>query len=255
VTKPALFAGTSGWAYPTWKPGFYPREVPARKFLEHYAGRLNSVEVNYTFRKAVREDQLNGWLNATPLDFQFTFKAPDAITHVRRMRDCDQVLEEFLASLRPVVKAEKHGAVLLQLPPNFRAASLGKDKKTNFDALRNFMSGTQQLRSGSKWKFAIEFRDAGWFNDEVYALLRQHNVALCTAESDELRTPDVRTADFSYTRLRCSNYSAAQLEQVIGEQIQLAMQGEAYCYFKHEDAPDGPLRAEKLLHAWRERAQ
>ena len=252
MTEPALFAGTSGWAYPTWKPGFYPREVPARKFLEHYAGRLNSVEVNFTFRKAVTSAQLNGWLRATPADFRFSFKTPDSITHVRRLRDCHAVLAEFVASLAPVVDAGKHGAVLLQMPPNFRSASLGKDKRTNFSALADFLASTEQLRSQSQWKFAMEFRDAGWFAEDVYALLRAHGVALCQAESEDLSTPAVRTADFNYARLR-SQYSVEQLNGVLEEQVSIATQGEAYCYFKHEDAPDGALRAEKLLHAWRQK--
>jgi uncharacterized protein YecE (DUF72 family) len=254
VSKPALYSGTSGWAYASWKPEFYPREVPARKFLEHYSSRLNSVEVNYTFRQAVRPALLSGWLQATPADFRFSFKAPERITHVLRLRDSQSALAEFVASLAPVVEAEKHGAVLLQFPPNFRAASLGKDKKTNFSVLAEFLASTGDLRSRSQWKFAMEFRDAGWFTEDVYALLRTHGVALCQAESDNLSTPAVRTADFSYARLR-SQYSHEQLQCVIEQQVSVATQGEAYCYFKHEDAPDGALRAEKLLHSWRERAQ
>src|SRR5580704_10403449 len=76
-----LYAGTSGWAYPTWKPGFYPADVPSRAFLHNYASRLTSVEVNYTFRTLPTAPQLQGWLEATPLDFRFSFKAPQQITH------------------------------------------------------------------------------------------------------------------------------------------------------------------------------
>ena len=252
MSKPALYSGTSGWAYASWKPEFYPREVPARKFLEHYASRLNSVEVNYTFRQAVRPALLKGWLEATPADFRFSFKAPERITHVLRLRDCYAALAEFVASLTPVEEAGKHGAVLLQMPPNFRSASLGKDKKTNFSVLAEFLASTGQLRSQSQWKFAMEFRDAGWFTEELYALLRKHSVALCQAESDNLSTPAVRTADFNYARLR-AQYSPEQLKDVTEQQISIAGQSDAYCYFKHEDAPDGALRAEKLLRTWRQK--
>jgi len=96
-----IYVGTSGWAYPSWKPRFYPATVAARKFLEHYAARLTSVEVNYTFRSIVRAEQLAGWLAATGPDFRFSFKAPATITHIRRLRDCVGVMADFLATLRP----------------------------------------------------------------------------------------------------------------------------------------------------------
>lgn len=251
MTIPALFAGTSGWAYSTWKPDFYPAEVASRGFLEHYAGRLNSVEVNYTFRATVSAAQLDGWLNATPENFRFSFKAPATVTHMRRLRDCDTPLQDFLASLAPVVESGKNGAILLQFPPNFRAAAAGKDRQPNAQALQKFLRDTQAVRQSSKWQFAAEFRDPSWFSDDVYQTLREHNLALCIAESDELSTPQIQTADFCYARLRASGYAEPQLEAVIRDQMQLAAERTAYAYFKHEDAPDGPLRAEKMLDTWR----
>ena len=80
-----LSIGTSGWAYPKWKPKFYPKDVSAARFLEHYASRLNSVEVNFTFRSTVKPDLAARWCDATPDGFRFTLKAPMRITHIKRL--------------------------------------------------------------------------------------------------------------------------------------------------------------------------
>jgi uncharacterized protein YecE (DUF72 family) len=118
--RKAVYAGTSGWAYATWKPGFYPAGLPAKKFLEHYASRLNSVEVNYTFRMLPSVAMLAGWLAATHAGFRFSFKAPQRITHFNRLRDCDAAVSEFVAALEPVRAAGRLGPLLFQLPPNFK---------------------------------------------------------------------------------------------------------------------------------------
>src|ERR1700761_2400283 len=96
-----LYAGTSGWAYATWKPGFYPKEVSAKKFLAYYASQLTSVEVNYTFRTLPTVAQLEGWLAQTPDHFRFSFKAPQRITHFQRLRESEATVTEFVQSLEP----------------------------------------------------------------------------------------------------------------------------------------------------------
>src|SRR5437660_12802673 len=85
-----LYAGTSGWAYPQWKPEFYPAKLPAAKFLGYYASRLNSVELNYTFRRFPTEKLLAGWIASTPEGFQFAVKAHQNITHVNRLQDSEE---------------------------------------------------------------------------------------------------------------------------------------------------------------------
>src|SRR5271170_7443509 len=104
-----LHAGTSGWAYPTWKPDFYPAGTPAKRFLEFYATQLNSVEVNYTFRALPTAKILDGWLSATPANFRFSFKAPQRITHFKRLRECDDDMAQFVAALNPVRQTGKLG--------------------------------------------------------------------------------------------------------------------------------------------------
>jgi uncharacterized protein YecE (DUF72 family) len=228
-----IYAGTSGWAYASWKPDFYPAKLSSKKFLEYYSSRLNSVEVNYTFRTIPTEKLLEGWIAATPPDFKFAIKAHQSITHFKRLRDASGVTTEFLDSLQPLRKANKLGPVLFQLRGDF---------KCDVPLLKEFLKG---LPRGTQ--AAFEFRNVAWFCDEVYDVLRKANVALCQAESDDIETPDVLTADFSYFRLRKKNYSAKAREVVAKKVVAQAQKGEVFAYFKHEDAPDGARYAEDLL--------
>jgi uncharacterized protein YecE (DUF72 family) len=231
-----VYAGTSGWAYTSWKPGFYPPKTAAARMLEYYASQLNSVEVNFTFRQLPSEKQLKTWLDATPEGFRFSFKAPQAITHLKRLRDCGDALAALKESLLPAERAGKLGAVLFQLPPNFRA---------EVERLERFLSDAAPL----KMRLAFEFRHESWFAEATYAALERSNVALCIAESDELQTPQRRTADFACYRLRRSSYSEGDLQQLADCFAREAGQGDVYAYFMHEEAPDGPLRARSVIEA------
>jgi uncharacterized protein YecE (DUF72 family) len=232
-----LFAGTSGWAYPTWKPGFYPEKLPARRFLEHYGSRLNSVEVNYTFRALPTEAQLAGWLAAVPPGFRFSFKAPETVTHRKRLRECGDAVDRFLTALAPVRQAGALGCLLFQLPPNFKA---------DVSRLAAFLAQPQMANAG---RVCFEFRNESWFTEETWAVLREVGAAVCIAESDDLRTPEVQTApDFACYRLRKeSGYDAAAIADHAASFRALAESREVYVYYKHEDAPDGPLAAESML--------
>jgi uncharacterized protein YecE (DUF72 family) len=234
-----VYAGTSGWAYASWKLGFYPAKTPAARMLAYYASQLNSVEVNFTFRQLPTEKQLTNWLDATTDGFRFSFKAPQAITHLKRLRECGDALTALQAALLPADRAGKLGAVLFQLPPNFRA---------DVERLKAFLGEVARL----KLRAAFEFRHESWFDEAVYAALQQNNVALCIAESDELETPQRRTADFLCYRLRRSHYSEAGLQDLAQRFAQDAEQSDVYAYFMHEDAPDGPLRARAVLEALRQ---
>src|ERR1700722_5385294 len=109
-----VYAGTSGWAYATWKPEFYPAKLAAAKFLGYYATRLNSVEVNYTFRRYPTAKLLAGWIAATPAHFKFAVKAHQNITHIKRLHDVAETTSIFLESLEPLREADKLGPVLFQ---------------------------------------------------------------------------------------------------------------------------------------------
>src|ERR1035438_3686327 len=118
---PQFFAGTSGWAYSTWKPDFYPAKLAQKKFLSHYATQLNTVEVNFTFRQLVKETTIQNWLHDTPAHFRFGIKAHQMITHIRRLKGAEDFVARFLATIEPLAAVGKLGPVLFQLPPNLKA--------------------------------------------------------------------------------------------------------------------------------------
>jgi uncharacterized protein YecE (DUF72 family) len=225
-----IFAGTSGWAYPLWKPKFYPADVSAAKFLNHYSGRLNSVEVNYTYRSVVTPDLAARWCDATPPGFLFSAKAPMRITHLKRLRDAGEATAEFVNSLSGIRGKGKLGPVLFQFPPNF-----------TFDLprLADFLKVLpKSIRA------AFEFRHTSWFVDATYAALKKAGCALCYAEDEKLTTPLVRTAHFEYWRLRKPPY---KLEGVIKQIRDSTSADDLFVYLKHEDAPDNALLASRLL--------
>jgi len=222
-----LFAGTSGFAYDTWKPDFYPAKLPASQFLHYYATRLNAVEINYTYRRIAAATTFEKWLAATPDGFTFLPKAHMKITHSLKLKDAEDFTRYFLQSLEPLRAANRLGPILFQLPPNLAADPV---LLTNFVRLLPCAG-----------KAAFEFRNATWFSDEIYKVLTDHNIALCLAESEKLETPPVLTADFVYFRLRKPEYAESELPQY------LPNSRPTYVIFKHEDTPAGALNAEKLL--------
>lgn len=229
-----LYAGTSGWAYPSWKPDFYPPKLAQTKFLGHYATQLNAVEVNFTFRQLVKESTLAKWLADTPAHFRFTVKAHQVITHIKRLKETEDFVQRFLGSIQPLASAGRLGPVLFQLPPNL---------KVDLEVLRAFLASLPK-----RMPTAFEFRHDSWLNDETYAVLREHNAALCVAESEERTTPEVTTADFNYYRFRKPNYPPEERQAMV-ERIQQhrAAGRDVFAYFKHEETPEGAIYARELL--------
>lgn len=234
-----VYVGCSGWAYTSWKPGFYPPKLSPKKFLEYYAAQLNSVEVNYTFRTLPAQPQVESWLAQTGSDFRFSFKAPQRITHFQRLKDSGSELEAFRAAIHPAAEAGRLGLALFQLPPNMKA-----------DAAR--LAAFLADASGLGFRIAFEFRHDSWFCPEIFRLLEANGAALCVAESDELQTPDVQTAPFSCYRLRQSEYSPERLTAIREQLLARARNGEVFAYFKHEEEPTGALRAVEVLAPLRE---
>lgn len=228
-----LYTGTSGFAYPNWKPRFYPADLPEKRFLEHYASRLRSVEINYTFRRLPAAATLENWVKATPAAFRFACKANQRITHIQRLKDVSGAVELFLRSIDPLRSARRLGPILFQLPPNL---------KCDMTLLADFLKLLP-----SDLRFTIEFRHPSWLTDAVYDALKRQNISLCVAESEKLEVPEVITADFVYYRLRKSEYSEDERKSIAERAGALLAQGkDLYLFFKHEETPEGALYAEEL---------
>ncbi len=229
-----LYAGTSGFAYPAWKPGFYPAKLPAKQFLHHYARRLNSVEINYTFRRLPSASTLRSWVEATPPGFVFAVKANQRITHILRLKNAAEATALFLKMIDPLRTARRLGPILFQLPPQL---------KCDTALLADFLELLPP-----DLRYAFEFRHASWLAEPVYEQLRRRNVALCLAESEKLEVPKVITADFVYYRLRKPEYTEADVDAIAASARELLAGGrDLYLMFKHEETPEGALHAERLL--------
>jgi uncharacterized protein YecE (DUF72 family) len=233
-----LFAGTSGWAYPSWKPNFYPQKLAQAKFLGHYATQLNAVEVNFTFRQLVKETTLAKWMADTPESFRFTIKAHQVITHIKRLKETEEFVQRFLGTIQPLASASKLGPVLFQLPPNL---------KVDVDLLRAFLASLPR-----RLPTAFEFRHPSWFTDETYGVLREHGAALCVAETEELATPEMATGEFIYYRFRKPNYPPDERKAMIDRIEQhLGAGRDVFAYFKHEETPEGAMYARELLGSFK----
>ncbi|HEY3973008.1 MAG TPA: DUF72 domain-containing protein [Candidatus Sulfotelmatobacter sp.] len=231
---PQLFAGTSGWAYKTWKPDFYPAKLAQKKFLTHYSAQLNTVEVNFTFRQLVKETIIQNWLQETPAHFRFGVKAHQVITHIKRLKATQDFVPRFLATIEPLAAAGKLGPVLFQLPPNLKADPA---------LLKDFLAILPRTVPA-----ALEFRHDSWFSDATWDVLKASNVALCVAETETLTTPDIATGAFVYYRFRKPSYTGDERCSMV-ERIQahVAAGRDVFAYFKHEETPEGALYAVDLL--------
>jgi uncharacterized protein YecE (DUF72 family) len=229
-----LHAGTSGFAYAAWKPGFYPAKLPANQFLKHYASRLNCVEINYTFRRLPSASTLQSWVDATAPGFVFAVKANMRITHILRLKNAGEATDLFFKMIDPLRTSRRLGPVLFQLPPAL---------KCDVGLLSSYLDLLPQ-----GMRYAFEFRHASWLVEEVYETLRARNVSLCVAESERLEVPEVITADFVYYRLRKPEYTEADVESFAARSRELVATGlDLYLMFKHEETPEGALNAETVL--------
>ena len=226
-----FFIGTSGYSYPKWKGSFYPAKIPAKQMLSFYSSRFQSVEINSTFRSLPSASVLESWAEQVPGQFRFVLKAPQKITHIRRLKDADATVGAFLEVAGALKK--RLGPLLFQLPPNFK-----KD-------LPRLIAFLALLPKGCR--AAMEFRHPSWFDDEVFALLSKHKTALCIADTDGgPKIPIEATAQWGYVRLRKSNYSAAALK-AWAVNLKAQPWRECFVFFKHEDEGKGPKMAARLM--------
>jgi uncharacterized protein YecE (DUF72 family) len=226
-----FFVGTSGFSYKPWRGSFYPKELPEKEMLGFYAQRLSAVEINNTFYRMPTPAALAPWTRQVPVGFRFVLKAPQKITHIKRLKGVEDETAAF-QSAASALKRRK-GPLLFQLPPNF---------KKDVPRLSTFLN-----LLGDATRAAFEFRHASWLDDEVFDCLRSHACSLCVADGEDLPEAElVSTAHWGYVRLRRENYDDRSLRKWI-TRLKQQDWSEAWVFFKHEDTGIGPKMAVRFV--------
>jgi uncharacterized protein YecE (DUF72 family) len=204
----------------------YPKGVPQRLWLEHYATLFDTVEVNNTFYRLPSRSAVAGWVERSPPDFIFTVKASRYLTHIRRLSDLERGVARFYDSIEPLVESGKLGPVLWQLPGNFHRSD------------ERLASALERLPPG---RHCFEFRHPSWFAADVYALLRDRDAALVIGDDPKrpFQTHEL-TAGWTFIRFhrgrrgRNGNYSETELEEWKRRIAAWRSKVDVYAYFNND---------------------
>jgi uncharacterized protein YecE (DUF72 family) len=218
--------GCSGWNYKDWREVFYPKGLPANKWLERYSEAFDTVEINNTFYRLPKLPAVENWVKQSPEGFVFSVKASRYLTHIKRLSTVEQGVKLFYERIQPLASSPKMGPVLWQLPANFQRDD---------DRLR---SALEHLPKG---RHCFEFRHPSWFCDDVYTLLRKHRVALVIGDTPErkFQTHEI-TAKWTFVRFhyghrgRGGNYSKTELEEWAARIREWRQEIDVYAYFNND---------------------
>jgi len=221
------YIGTSGWHYDDWRGIFYPEKLPKANWLEFYARHFATLELNSTFYRLPSEEAFRRWYDSSPPDFTFAVKVSRFITHIKRLKDCDEALSNFMSKV--TLLRDKLGPLLYQLPPG-----LHRDDELLIQFLKKLPRGL---------KHAIEFRHQSWLEEDSFAILRKHHVGFCVFDMPKSTSPLIATADFAYIRFHGSDslysscYSDEELAEWATKITHLAKNLESvYIYFNNDIA-------------------
>lgn len=230
--------GTSGWSYEHWNENFYPNEIKPKDRLKFYSHHFQSVEINSTFYHLPSEKAISKWHSEVQEDFTFSIKASGYITHRKRLKDPETV-DTFLDRVEKL--SSKRGPILFQLPPSF---------KIDEDRLAFFL---EHLREG--WKYVFEFRHSSWFVENIYHLLKKHQIGLCISDLNGKLTPEEVTSTFTYLRLHGphSAYSGSYSKKALQEWAKKILHWQkskisVYCYFDNDEKGFAIKNALELKH-------
>jgi uncharacterized protein YecE (DUF72 family) len=226
-----IYVGTSGYSYKEWKGSFYPEKISAKDMLAYYASRLQAVELNNTFYRLPQPSMVESWKAQVPDNFRFSVKASQVITHFRRLKDAGAQTRAMLKIVSAL--EDRLGAVIFRFPEDF---------KKDLGRLEKFL---KELPVHPPVTF--DFRHPTWFDDDVLALLRSQNRALCVSDADVMCADHIdKTADWGYLRLRRERYSDADLKKWI-KRVRAQDWKTTFVFFKHEDEGTGPKLAARFI--------
>lgn len=238
-----LYVGLSGYSYKPWQGEgrFYPPEMKQKEFFKYYSDRYRAVEMDGTWYRMPSEAGVAQWTADAPEGFKYTFKMHRNVSHIARLKlDSLDSVKFFLKRLEPLEKAGGLGAVYFQLPPNF---------KRNDERLVQFLDA---IPPGHP--YAVEFRNETWFVPGIEEIMRAHNVAWVSWDTDDVPGQRRDTGSFIYARLRCENYTDEQLASWAAWFRQAAEKGkDCYAFIKHEDEGSPWVDADRLLRVAGER--
>jgi uncharacterized protein YecE (DUF72 family) len=233
------FIGTSGWSYDGWRGLFYPEGVPKKQWLGWYATQFQTTEINGSFYRTPSLEAVRAWRDQSPKDFLFAWKASKFITHWKRLGE-NSINSIALMQTRLEALAPKVGAVLFQLPPHF-----SKDCAR----LASFLEMLPR-----HYPYAFEFRHQSWYHDEVFELLRKHDVSLCLSDHQDAPAPWEVTAQHVYIRGHGpggrykDNYPAATLRSWARRIARWREQRRpVFVYFDNDQKSAAPADARRLL--------
>ncbi len=237
----AIRIGCSGWVYDDWRTSFYPPRLGQARWLAHYAGVFDTVELNSTFYRLARPGAAARWVQQTPPGFLFAAKASRYLTHVKRLTDLDRGVERYYASIAPLVEAQRLGPIVWQLPATFRRDD---------ERLARTLERVAELPPG---RHAFEFRHPSWFAPEVEALLRIHGAALVIGDTPKRPfQTHALTADFTLVRFhhghrgRRGNYSETELREWADRLREWSRTVDVYAYFNNDWERFAPRNARRL---------
>lgn len=233
-----IFIGTSGWSYKHWKGNFYPADIKDTDEFSWYLKFFETVEINSSFYHLPKDQTFINWKMKTPPGFLFSVKASRYITHMKKLKNDDNALENFLKVADNLKR--KLGPVLFQLPPGW---------KLNLPRLEEFLSQLPR-----KHRYTFELRNHSWFDQRVYNLLRKYNCALCIYNLEYFLSPVLTTTDFVYIRFHgpetkyAGNYSKKFLKSWAKKILQWKEEGlDVYVYFDNDQNGYAAFNAQTLI--------
>jgi uncharacterized protein YecE (DUF72 family) len=232
-----VHVGCSGWVYRHWRGTFYPQGLPQKRWFERYAEEFDTVEINASFYRLPLATTFAGWREKAPAGFRYAVKVNRFITHMKKLLDCEEAIDQFIALARPL--DEKLGPLLYQLPP-----SLHKD----LGRLDRFLA-----RLPRDLEHVVEFRHRSWYDQEVLGLLDRHGAGFVTHDLVGLKTPRWASGKSAYVRFHgtAGKYRGRYSDNEMRDwadwlRDQRAQGRSAWAYFNNDIGGDAILDARNL---------